>query len=457
MRPCVFAALLVPSLCPGTTIEPCDPPAPAIVVDGIRLPVDPPETARVEVRGAAPRNRDQRDDAWQPWPGKHPEIVRLSPERDSEGTPILGHLFRSIRPESVRVTDESGRVFVMDEDFAFDPHWGTIANLNGRLGAPGSGLLIATAEYALQRIDLVQRGPDGGISIKRGTSAAVCPALPDADLGHVPLAGIYVAPWRAHEGVRSAQDYPTDCAVTAEDIFPIRPAPPVRPIRPESVSRTRAKLQAGESVTVAFVGDSVMVGAESPRWFDESIKFTERDLALRGRFVAGLRRRFPGATLVPIEASQGGKTTKYGIEILEDRVIPAAPDLLVVFFGANDVDGPVGGPPKNSMKDFEADMAALFRRAREAGIEVLAFTPMQLNPWLSNRAAQRQPAYREALLRAAEVESVAVADGYSEWLNLATRGIPPFSQLHNWKNHPGAFGHGVLADVALRFFESETP
>ena len=78
---------------------------------------------------------------------------------------------------------------------------------------------------------------------------------------------------------------------------------------------------------------------------------------------------------------------------------------------------------------------------------------MQTNPWQKNGAAQRWPEYRKAMLEIGDEEGVAVADVYSEWMNLATRGILPFSQLHNEINHPGAFGHGVYADVILRFFK----
>jgi len=86
-------------------------------------------------------------------------------------------------------------------------------------------------------------------------------------------------------------------------------------------------------------------------------------------------------------------------------------------------------------------------------MEVILVVTMQQNPWMKTDVARRWLDYRKALLELGEEEKVGVADVYTEWMNLATRGIPPFSQLHNWINHPGAFGHGVYAEVVLRFFE----
>jgi len=43
-------------------------------------------------------------------------------------------------------------------------------------------------------------------------------------------------------------------------------------------------------------------------------------------------------------------------------------------------------------------------------------------------------------------------DVYTEWVNQATRGISPFSQLHNTFNHPGIAGMRVYADALLRAF-----
>jgi hypothetical protein len=77
---------------------------------------------------------------------------------------------------------------------------------------------------------------------------------------------------------------------------------------------------------------------------------------------------------------------------------------------------------------------------------------MQANPFDASGTAARWPRYVAAQIATAERHGAGVADTYSEWMNLTFSGIPPFSQLHNWINHPNAAGHALFAEVVLRFF-----
>jgi hypothetical protein len=69
-------------------------------------------------------------------------------------------------------------------------------------------------------------------------------------------------------------------------------------------------------------------------------------------------------------------------------------------------------------------------------------------------SADRIGAYREAMIELAKEEDVACADVQTAWRDLARRGIPPFSQLHNLANHPGTFGMTVYAETILRVFDA---
>jgi lysophospholipase L1-like esterase len=331
----------------------------------------------------------------------------------------------------------------MGEDYKYLEDWGQIANLSGKLGKLNEDELQVEYQYATQRIDLIQVDAAGRFSVKKGLARMVCPMIPQPDVGASPLAGVYVAPWR-REG---------KFVVAKDDIFPIAPAPPVAPINKDAVAKTLQKLKDSKEVKIAIMGASIELGAEACAWWDDKIKFTDKDLAYRGRVVVGLRKRFPKATVTPVEAYQGGTQTKFGLEVLDKTVIPAKADLVLIGFGGNDVSGPIGKGPNNPPEEFKKDMKAMVAKAKAAGMEVMLVVTMQQNPWARNQVAQRWPDYRKALLELGQEEKVGVADVYTEWMNLATRGIPPFSQLHNWINHPGPFGHGVYADVILRFFE----
>ena len=434
-------------------------PGPGQQFKEAQLAFDPPETRDLTITAKAPQDHAAHWDAWQPWPGKYEGkmvALNIKPQTDSEGTLILGGLFRQIRTESITIKSANGSgTFRQGRDYKVNPVWGQIGNIKGRLGQPLQADLKISYRLALQRLDLVQVTAQGKVTVKKGASRIVCPQLPEPDAGCTPLAGVYIAPWEAARnpwfdesgGLKAA----TKFAITQREIFVVNPAPPVEPINATAVARTWQKLRDGKEARIAFMGASITLGAEAPAWWDNL--WTEKNLGYPSRVVVSLRRRFPKATVTPIEAFQGGTTTKYGLKMVDEKVVPAKADLLLIAFGGNDVAGPEGRPPNNPPEKFKEDMRVMVRKAKENGMEVMLVVTMQQNPW--QQAAKRWPAYRKALIDLAREENVACADVYSEWMNQASRGIPPFTQLHNWINHPGKEGHKIYADVILRFFEAK--
>jgi acyl-CoA thioesterase I len=171
------------------------------------------------------------------------------------------------------------------------------------------------------------------------------------------------------------------------------------------------------------------------------------------RFVVGLRKKYSTATVTPIAAFKGGITTKAAAPFMEKDVLPAKPDLVVIAFGLNDAAGSVGGKPTNPPEDYKADILALIKAAKANGSEVLLVTPFEGSPFVKSGCGQRIPEYRKVLLELSKEEDVACADVYTEWMNQAKRGVPPFSQVHNCINHPGPEGHALYAGVVLRVFD----
>lgn len=456
--------MITPATPPDLTVnvaagEAAMPGGKTMKFEAARLTFDPPEIREMALDARAPRNFADWYLPWDPWPkGKAPQlnIINLKPEVDEEGTLILGGLFRMIIPESVVVTSADGsKSFKMNEDYMYNADWGQIANLKGGLGEEWKADLKITCKYATQRLDLVQVGPDGKLSVKKGAPAMVCPELPAPDAGCLGLAGIYIAGWKAANnpnydavgGLKAASTY----AITPHEIFPIKPAPPVAPINKEALAKAVKKLAAGQELKIAFMGASVTAGAEAPAWWANL--WTEKNLGFPSRVVVELRRRFPKATVTPIAAFQGGTQTKYGLEMIDKTVIPAKADLVLIDFGGNDVGGPIGKGPNNPPEQFKEDLRAMIKKAKDAGLEVLIVVGERSNPWLKPDVLARWPAYRQAMLDLAREENVAAADVWTEFANQASRGIPPVSQLHNWGNHPGKNGHKIYADVILRCFE----
>jgi len=443
----------------GQTVEPTSPPSDGITTtagdwkaaDGktVKLPattlkLTAPEIRQLEKSGDIPVNYLPRFESFDMWPADKgtPGPLNLSPARSDQGnTQILGGLYRQLVPGSLKLQTEDGsKTFKEGEDFKLHPNWPQVTNLNDRLGKPGSGKLKATYGIATQRLDLLQL-KDGQLTIKPGKSYLVCPVLPEPDAGATAIAGIYVAPWQ-QDGKH---------VISKEDIFPIRPYTPVAPVNPEAVAKSTAKLKSGEPFKIAFMGDSVTLGAEAAAWTLNL--WTEKNLTYASRVVVGLRKAFPSAKIEPIQAVQGGTTSKVAPQFFDEKVAPQKPDLLLIAFGLNDANSTIGGKPRVSVEEYKEGLRGIIAKARATGTEVMLVTPMQPSPFLKSGIATRIVDYRDAMLALAKEEKVACADVYTDWMHHADRGIPPFSQLHNWINHPGNQGHGVYAETILRFFK----
>jgi hypothetical protein len=170
----------------------------------------------------------------------------------------------------------------------------------------------------------------------------------------------------------------------------------------------------------------------------------------------GLRKQYPRATITPIHAAKGATTTKAAAAFFAEKVAPEKANLVVIGYGLNDAHGPVGGQPGNPPKSYKEDIRAIIKGCKQIKAEVILITPFQPNPFIKSGIGQRIVEYRQALIELAKEEDVAVADVYSAWMQQAEQGVPPFSQLHNWINHPGPEGHGIYADTILRLM-METP
>jgi len=435
------ATLIAVSFAPafGQTVQPTVPPSLAVKVGDAVLNLDPPE---IEVFQAADREGNP------PEAPQGNKTIGLTPLYDPTRTHILGSLFRTFRPETLKVTREDGTAYQREVDFTFNEENGTLANKDGRL----QGKVKAQAEGALQRLDLIQLDASGKPSVKKGTSVWVCPELPEPDPGHTALAGVYLAPWRTArnpfydqnpEAIAGAGEY----AVTEHEIAPIRPADPVPVVHPERLEKTLARLRAGEPVKIAFMGDSILLGAESTRWWND--QYDANSKTWKGRFVHGLRTRFPQAKIEVVEAYRGGVPIAYAEEKIGE-VLAQKPDLVVMSFGVNDADPGLG---KKTPEQFGEALGKLMDQTRAAGGEFLFVTPFPLIPWVGNGQGERvERQFLPVMKTTADAHGAALVDVDAEYRNLNTHGIPWWSQNHNWHNHPGDFGHRVYAETALRGF-----
>jgi lysophospholipase L1-like esterase/GH24 family phage-related lysozyme (muramidase) len=403
-----------------------------INVPGGLLNIDDPEISRGHTyEGTAPGNYTGQSSSLR-WPDSS---INLKPAVD---TLILGGVYHAVIPQSVVVRDTSGHVYQRDVDYMLNEEWGQILNRNNGLGAVNTNSLEISYDIVKQRLDLIQVLPDGTLSVKKGQSQIVCPALPEPDAGATALAGVYVF---TLDGARDS-----GFVLQQRDILPIKPASPVEPINPAAIPNTLAKLRSGGNVNIAYFGDSITLGGEAGKWW------SDRSKVYTTLVTNGLKARFPQATITETLAAKGGTDAEGSIPDFQKSVIDVSNagnkiDVVVINMGMNDKGKPTLDPFKGALKTY-IDMA------RGAGIEVVLVSPMQSNPYYEPNQTDRVTRLEiaSAIKEVATEKTATYVDVYQAWVNQSTQGVLPFSQLHNTFNHPGPAGHKVYADTILRAF-----
>ncbi len=170
-----------------------------------------------------------------------------------------------------------------------------------------------------------------------------------------------------------------------------------------------------------------------------------------------LRKKLHAArNYVPVNmicAAVGGTTAKDALPRLERDVLCHRPDLVIVCFGLNDVNG--------TLEDYLSSLEEIFSRLQAAGIDVIFLTPNMLNTSVEKGTAER---YLDYAHKTAEMQNsgkmdtyiynaidlarkmgVTVCDAYSEWKKLSEKENITL-HLANRINHPTEEMHGLFAD-----------
>ena len=152
-------------------------------------------------------------------------------------------------------------------------------------------------------------------------------------------------------------------------------------------------------------------------------------------------------------ASISGTTAAASFPRLEKQVLNHDPDMVIVCFGLNDVNGP--------LERYLRSLRLIFERCLEAGTEVIFMTPNMMNTyvaddtpakWLeyAHKTAEMQTSgkmdqYIYAAKQLALDMGVTVCDCYSKWKKLAeTQDVTML--LENRINHPTMQMHKLFAD-----------
>lgn len=198
-------------------------------------------------------------------------------------------------------------------------------------------------------------------------------------------------------------------------------------------------------ITIVALGDSVTHGSVGAGEIDYESVYWNR-----------LRRKLnevrPTIPVNIINAGIGGTTAARSVARLDSQVLCHRPDLVIVCFGLNDING--------TLEAYLDALQTIFARCRESGAQVIFMTPNMLNTRVDERTEARFAAYAiktaemqnggrmdlymERAVALARGMGITVCDCYSRWREMSrTRDITEL--LANYINHPTREMHELFA------------
>ena len=164
-----------------------------------------------------------------------------------------------------------------------------------------------------------------------------------------------------------------------------------------------------------------------------------------------------------INAAIGGTTAAASLKRMEQQVLCHAPDLVIICFGLNDVNGP--------MEIYLNALQQIFQRCREAGCDAIFMTPNMLNTYVADDTPDEHLLYAEvtaemqvsgkmdryifSAVQLAHEMGIPVCDCYSAWKKLA-KTEDTTMLLANRINHPTAEMHKLFADMLYPIIMGES-
>ena len=163
-----------------------------------------------------------------------------------------------------------------------------------------------------------------------------------------------------------------------------------------------------------------------------------------------------------INAGVGGLTAAQSLERMERQVFSHSPDLVIVSFGLNDVNGP--------LEEYTGALRTIFESCKNHGVDTIFMTPNMLNTYVAEGTEEKHIPYAHitaqyqnsgkmdtyigAAIALAEEMGILVADCYGKWKKLAETEDTTML-LDNRINHPTRQMHQLFADTLFEVIFSE--
>lgn len=162
-----------------------------------------------------------------------------------------------------------------------------------------------------------------------------------------------------------------------------------------------------------------------------------------------------------INAGIGGITAKESLKRMEAQVFAHNPNLIIVCFGLNDVNG--------TLEDYISSLRTIFKECNNRGIQTIFMTPNMLNTYVAEErfldyAAKtaemqnsgRMDKYMNAACDLANSMGVELCDCYSRWKELGKTEDTTLL-LANRINHPTNEMQELFADSLFNVIFKDKP
>lgn len=198
-------------------------------------------------------------------------------------------------------------------------------------------------------------------------------------------------------------------------------------------------------INIVAFGDSVTHGAVGPGEINYETVYWNR---LRKKILE-VRDYVP---VNVIDAGIGGITAKGSLDRIDTQVLNHNPDLIIVCFGLNDVNG--------TLEEYLTSMRKIFQKCKESRAETIFMTPNMLNTYVAKdvspehadyavKTAQMQndgkmDLFMKNAVTLAEEMGIRVCDCYAQWKELS-KTEDTTMLLANRINHPTKEMHELFA------------
>lgn len=208
-------------------------------------------------------------------------------------------------------------------------------------------------------------------------------------------------------------------------------------------------------INIVVFGDSVTHGSVAGGEYNYETVYWNR---LRNKILE--KRNYVPVNV--INAGIGGISAERSLERMDSQVLAHNPDLVIVCFGLNDVNG--------ELQRYLNSLTTIFNKCKERDIDTIFMTPNMLNTYVHEKVAESELAYAkktaqmqndgkmdlfmESAVELATGMGIVVCDCYKEWKKIAETQDTTML-LANYINHPTKEMHELFANKLFQIIFDE--